>query len=60
VRNPDGGGHGVASLTVDGRTIDGNLLPQQAGPGPVTVEVVLGAPSGDKSAVRPLDRESRT
>ena len=44
VRNPDGAGHGVRSLMVDGLEYDGNVVPPQAGPGPVRVEVVLGAP----------------
>ncbi len=42
--NPDGAGHGVRSLLVDGLEYDGNVVPPQAGPGPVRVEVVLGAP----------------
>ncbi|HUK98144.1 MAG TPA: hypothetical protein VLV46_10845 [Gaiellaceae bacterium] len=43
VRNPNGAGHGVSSLTVEGRKIDGNLLPSRADGGPVSVEVVLGS-----------------
>ncbi len=44
VRNSDGAGHGVRSLAVDGLRLDGNVVPPQAGPGPVRVEVLLGAP----------------
>jgi cellobiose phosphorylase len=42
VRNPDGAGRGVRSLTVDGHQVEGNLVDPQTGPGPVGVEVVLG------------------
>jgi cellobiose phosphorylase len=42
VRNPGGAGHGIRSLAVDGRELDGNVVPPQAGPGPVRVDVVLG------------------
>jgi len=44
VRNPGGVGHGVSSLTVDGRELEGNLLPLPADAGPVFVEVVLDSP----------------
>ena len=50
VRNPDGAGHGVSSLTVDGREFEGNVLPPQPGPGPVAVEVVLDSPKHSESA----------
>ena len=55
VRNPDGAGHGVSSLTVDGREIEGNLVPPADTPGPVTVEAVLGSPrrrTGTPAAAR--------
>ena len=52
MRNPDGVGHGVASLTVDGRELEGNLMPPHAGPGPVAVEVVLGSPHHGESATK--------
>ena len=42
VRNPDGAGHGVRSLAVDGTRLDDNVVPPVDGPGPVRVEVVLG------------------
>ena len=42
VRNPDAVCHGIRSLTVDGRKVDGNLVPAPAGDGPIRVEVVLG------------------
>jgi len=42
VENPDGVCSGVRSLTVDGRAVDGNVVPPAAGPGPVRVDVVLG------------------
>ncbi len=42
VSNPGGACHGVRSLTVDGRALEGNVVPPQDGPGPVRVEVVLG------------------
>jgi cellobiose phosphorylase len=43
VRNPDGAGHGVRCMAVDGRRVEGNLVEPQGGPGPVRVDVVLGA-----------------
>jgi len=43
VRNPNGLSRGVARLTVDGQTIEGNIIPLSAGEGPVRVEIVLGA-----------------
>ncbi len=41
VRN-EGAGHGVRSLTVDGRAVDGGVVPPRDGPGPVRVEAVIG------------------
>lgn len=42
VENPDGVCHGVRSLTVDGREMDGCAIPLQEGPGPFRVSVTLG------------------
>ena len=42
VENPDGVCSGVRSLTVDGRAVEGNVVPLADGPGPVRVDVVLG------------------
>ena len=42
VRNPAGTGHGVRSLKVDGREVEGNLVEPHDGPGPVRVDAVLG------------------
>ena len=42
VRN-EGSGHGVRSLSVDGRALAGNVVPPQNGPGPIRVEVLLGS-----------------
>jgi cellobiose phosphorylase len=42
VLNPDGVGHGLRSLTVDGRPVDGGLVPPQDAP-VVRVQAVLGA-----------------
>ena len=43
VENPDGVCGGVRSLVVDGRELEGNVVPPQGVPGPVRVEVVLGS-----------------
>ena len=60
VRNPGGAGHGVRSLTVDGRELEGNVVPPQEGPGPVRVEVVLGYEPVDAttSESRPCARQT--
>ncbi len=42
VQNPDGVSAGVRSLTVDGRAVEGNVVPLADGPGTVRVEVILG------------------
>ena len=42
VENPDGVCAGVRSLMVDGRAVDGNVVPLAGVSGPVRVEVVLG------------------
>jgi len=42
VRNPDGVCKGVRSLTVDGRAVEGNVVPLDVGGEDVHVEVVLG------------------
>lgn len=42
VNNPQGVCKGVASLTVDGVAVEGNLIPAQTGKRRVAVEVVLG------------------
>ncbi len=42
VENPDGVCSGVLSLTVEGRPIEGCVVPLADGPGPVRVDVVLG------------------
>ena len=42
VSNPDGVSTGVRSLTVDGREVDGNVVPLAEGSDRVVVEVVLG------------------
>ena len=42
VRNPNGVSRGVARLSIDGRTIPGNVIPLSPGDGPVRVEIVLG------------------
>jgi cellobiose phosphorylase len=46
VENPDGVCSGVRALTVDGRAVEGNVVPLAAGPGPVRVDVVLGRQAG--------------
>jgi cellobiose phosphorylase len=47
VENPDGVCTGVRSLRVDGREVDGNLVPCPPGAERVAVEVVLGAVTDD-------------
>ncbi len=42
VKNPDGVSSGVRVLKVNGKKIDGNVIPPQKGKGPHVVEVVLG------------------
>ncbi len=42
VSNPDGVSTGVRSLVVDGRTVDGNVVPLVGGTDRVAVEAVLG------------------
>ncbi|HJX47015.1 MAG TPA: hypothetical protein VJ375_04155 [Gaiellaceae bacterium] len=42
VENPDGVCGGVRSLRVDGREVEGNLVPLSSGAEPVEIEVVLG------------------
>ncbi|HSC51542.1 MAG TPA: hypothetical protein VLD16_14870 [Gaiellaceae bacterium] len=42
IENPNGVCSGVRSLRVDGRELDGNLVPPATGAGPVRVEVTLG------------------
>lgn len=42
VRNPDGVMKGVRQITVDGKVINGNLIPHSAGAAEVQVEVLMG------------------
>ncbi|MBN2274768.1 MAG: glycosyl transferase, partial [Bacteroidales bacterium] len=42
IRNPEGVCHGVKSLTIDGKKIEGNMIPLQAEGSKHVVEVVLG------------------
>jgi cellobiose phosphorylase len=44
VSNPDGVSSGVRSLKVNGREVEGNVVPLATGQGAVSVEVVLGRP----------------
>jgi len=52
VSNPDGVCSGVRSLKVDGRELEGGLVPVAPGSGRVAVEVVLGAPTVARTTTR--------
>ena len=42
VKNPKNVQKGVVSMTVDGKAVDGNVIPFEAGKSDVNVEVVMG------------------
>ena len=52
VENPDGVCGGVRSLVVDGKEIDGNLVPVAPGAARVAVEVVLGSVGAEQHVHR--------
>ena len=42
VKNPENVQKGVASMTVDGKAVEGHIIPYEAGKTDVNVEVVMG------------------
>jgi cellobiose phosphorylase len=60
VSNPDGVCGGVRSLKVDGREVEGNLVPPAPGREKVVVEVVLGQPTEARTTTRSRPRASGT
>jgi cellobiose phosphorylase len=48
VENPDGACSGIRSLRVDGKEVEGNLVPVAPGAERVGVEVVLGSPGAER------------
>ncbi len=60
VSNPDGVCGGVRSLKVDGREVEGNVVPLSTGVERVVVEVVLGQPRDARTTTGPPPRTSGT